>query len=81
MAQTALRAPEVDASAALATLDAMAHLARDTGAVVHVVSQRMPGLADRARLLGIQGDLDVAVDFLPATIRVRFSPRDQVIDQ
>ncbi len=75
MTQSALREPEVDACEALATLDAMAHLARGTGAVVHVVSQRLPGIADRARLLGIQADLEVAIDFLPATVRVRFSPR------
>ena len=75
MTQTALRAPEIERADGLATLDAMAHLASSTGAVVHVVSQRLPGLADRARLLGIQADLDVAIDFLPATVRVRFSPR------
>jgi len=73
--QTALGGPEVDTSDALATLAAMAHLARDTRSVVHVVSKRAPGIADRARLLGIQADLDVAIDFRPATIRVRFCPK------
>jgi hypothetical protein len=73
--QTALGGPEVDTSDALATLAAMAHLARDTRSVVHVVCKRAPGIADRARLLGIQADLNVAIDFLPATIRVRFCPK------
>ena len=53
----------------------MAGLARSTGTVVHVVSPRGPGIADRARVLAIQADLDVSIDFLPTTVRVRFSPR------
>ncbi len=53
----------------------MARLARQSGSVVHVVSPRLPGLVERARVLAIQAGLDVSVDFLPTTVRVRFSPR------
>jgi len=69
------RAVPFDAPAALATLDAMARLARDSASVVHVVSPRGPGIAERARILAIQANLDVSVDLLPTTVRVRFSPR------
>jgi hypothetical protein len=75
MSQAAVRQSEIAAPEALDTLDAMAHLASATGSVVHVVSPRLAGIADRARLLAIQADLDVDVDFMPATVRVRFSPR------
>lgn len=69
-------APDAVASdAALATLDAMARLARDSRCVVHVVSPREGGVVERARVLGIQAGLDVSVDLLPTTVRVRFSPR------
>ena len=59
----------------LESLEAMAGLARDSGSVVHVVSPRAPGIAERARVLAIQAGLDVSIDFLPITVRVRFSPR------
>jgi hypothetical protein len=68
-------AASFDAPAAFATLDAMARLAGDSASVVHVVSPREPGIAERARILAIQADLDVSVDLLPTTVRVRFSPR------
>jgi hypothetical protein len=71
---SAVRAPEI-AAHELDTLEAMAGLARSTGSVVHVVSPRAAGLAERARVLAIQADLEIAIDFLPATVRVRFSPR------
>ena len=74
MTSSAVRAPEI-ATHDLDTLAALAGLARDTGSVVHVVSPRAPGIAERARVLAIQADLDVAIDFLPSTVRVRFSPR------
>ena len=61
-------------ASALATLDAMARMARDAHCVVHVVSPRESGIVERARVLGIQADLDVRVDLLPNTVRVRFAP-------
>jgi hypothetical protein len=73
--QAALRLPEIAAPDALDTLDAMASLASETQAVVHVVSPRTAGIVERARLLAIQANLDVDVDFMPATVRVRFSPK------
>jgi hypothetical protein len=65
----------VASDSALATLDAMARLARDSSCVVHVVSPREAGVVERARVLAIQAGLDVSVDLLPNTVRVRFSPR------
>jgi hypothetical protein len=53
----------------------MARLARASASVVHVVSPRQPGIIERARILAIQADLDVSVDLLATTVRVRFSPR------
>jgi hypothetical protein len=67
--------PPVSAADELDTLEAMARLARSSGSVIHVVSPRAPGIAERARVLAIQAGLDVSIDFRPSTVRVRFSPR------
>jgi hypothetical protein len=55
-------------------LDAMALLAREEGLVVHVVSPLAPGVLERAREVAEQGGLNVTVDVLRHTSRVRFAP-------
>jgi uncharacterized membrane protein AbrB (regulator of aidB expression) len=57
----------------LATLDAMALLARQTGSVVHVVLAREPGAVEHARAVAKQAGLDVSVDIMARTVRVRFA--------
>src|SRR5207302_2190367 len=64
-------------SVSLATLDAMAGLARRSESVVHVVVQRVPGVVDYARAAATAADVDVEVDLMVHSIRARFSPRTQ----
>jgi hypothetical protein len=56
----------------LATLDAMAVLSRQTGSVVHVVLAREPGTVEHARAVAEAAGVDVTIDLMAATIRVRF---------
>jgi hypothetical protein len=68
------RAPARHASrSGLGTLDAMAVLARQTGSVVHVVLAREPGAVEHARAVAREAGLDVSVDLMARTIRVRFA--------
>jgi hypothetical protein len=55
----------------------MAALSRTTGAVVHVVRARQPGTVEYARAVAERADVEVCIDLMPATLRVRFGgPRD-----
>jgi hypothetical protein len=56
----------------LATLEAMAVLARQTASVIHVVVPREPGVVDNARRLASWAGVEVCVDLLPRTARLRF---------
>jgi len=56
----------------LATLEAMALLASQTASVIHVVVPREPGVVDSARRLARQAGVELLVDLLPRTARVRF---------
>jgi hypothetical protein len=60
------------ASDALASLEAMASMASQTGSVIHVVVARGPGLVDHARNLAEQAGLGISVDLMASSIRVRF---------
>jgi hypothetical protein len=66
-------AVEPDVTNALATVVAMADLASQTGSVVHVVVARRPGIVDHARTVAARAGLDVSIDLLPYSIRVRLS--------
>jgi hypothetical protein len=66
-------AADPDVTNALATVAAMADLARQTGSVVHVVVARRPGIVDHARAVAARAGLDVSIDLLPHSIRVRLS--------
>jgi hypothetical protein len=59
--------------ASLATLDAMALLARETGLAVHVVVPRKPGVIEHARQLAHEVGVDVSADLMAFSLRVRFS--------
>ena len=65
-------------SDSLATLDAMAGLARQSASVVHVVVHRVPGAVQYARAAANAAEVDVEVDLMAHSIRARFSPRTQV---
>jgi uncharacterized protein (DUF362 family) len=73
-----MQAPSVALSAAPRTdpevVDAMALLARELGMVVHVIAPRGPGLLEHARDVAEQGGLNVKVDSLAYTTRIRFEP-------
>jgi hypothetical protein len=56
----------------LATLGAMAELARQTGATVHVVVERQPGVVEHARDVAVSSGVQVSIDLRPYSIRVRF---------
>ena len=56
----------------LATLDAMARLARQTGSAVHVVVAREPGVVEHARAVARRSGLEMAADLMPYSVRVRF---------
>jgi len=71
MTQTDRRALRPSAST-LATLEAMALLARQTVSVIHVVVPREPGVVDNARRLASRVGVELCVDLLPRTVRLRF---------
>jgi hypothetical protein len=71
MTQTHIRALQ-PSSSTLATLEAMALLASRTASVIHVVVPREPGVIDTARRLAHQAGIELSVDLLPRTTRVRF---------
>jgi hypothetical protein len=71
MTQTHIRTLQ-PSSSTLATLDAMALLASRTASVIHVVVPREPGVVDTARRLAHQAGIELSVDLLPRTARVRF---------
>jgi hypothetical protein len=71
MTQTHIRALQ-PSSSTLATLDAMVLLASRTASVIHVVVPREPGVVDTARRLAHQAGIELSVDLLPRTARVRF---------
>ena len=77
MAEAQLRT-RLKTSDSLATLDAMAGLARRNESVVHVVVPRVPGVVDFARASATAADVDVEVDLMVHSIRARFSPRTKV---
>jgi hypothetical protein len=68
------------APAGLATLDAMAALSRQTGSVVHVVLAREPGTVEHARVVAEAAGVDVSIDLMAATIRVRYAGALDVTD-
>ncbi len=70
MTQTETRALYPSLST-LATLEAMALLASQTASVIHVVVPREPGVVDFARRLARQAGVELLVDLLPRTARVR----------
>ena len=74
MTQTETRAV-YPSSSTLATLEAMAGLASHTASVIHVVVPREPGVVDNARRLASQAGVEVCVDLLPRTARLRFDGR------
>jgi hypothetical protein len=63
---------EAPSRSSLATLEAMALLARQTASVIHVVVPRERGVVESARRLAQHADLKVCVDMLPRTVRVRY---------
>jgi hypothetical protein len=71
MTQTDIRALQPSAST-LATLEAMARLASQTESVIHVVVPREPGVVDHARRVASRAGVEICVDLLPRTARVRF---------
>jgi hypothetical protein len=71
MTQTHIRTLQ-PSSSTLATLDAMALLASRTASVIHVVVPREPGVVDTARRLAHRAGIELSVDLLPRTARVRF---------
>ncbi|MCA1646605.1 MAG: hypothetical protein LC797_14485 [Chloroflexi bacterium] len=72
MHQVEPRATEPSANNNLATLEAMAGLASQTGSVVHVVVPRERGVVESARWLAYQAGVAVCVDLMPHTVRLRF---------
>jgi hypothetical protein len=75
MSDTSLRAPAQPrvVQHSLDTLDAMAGMARQTGSVVHVVVEREPGVVEHARAAASAAGLDISVDLMPHSIRIRFA--------
>ena len=62
-------------SSTLATLEAMALLSSKSASVIHVVVPREPGVVENARRLASRVGVDLCVDLLPRTVRVRFEGR------
>jgi DNA-binding IclR family transcriptional regulator len=60
--------------ASLATLDAMARMARQTGLVVHVVVPRDPHVVEYAREVARAAGLSVSVDVMAFSVRVSLKP-------
>ena len=77
MSETSLQVPVRPgvAHSSLDTLDAMAGLACRTQSVVHVVVAREPGVVEHARAAARAVGLELSVDLMPHTIRVRFAGR------
>ena len=71
MTQTESRAVSPSASST-ATLEAMALLARQAGTVVHVVVPREPGTVEATRGIARAAGIQVTIDLMPYTLRVRF---------
>ena len=59
-------------SSTVATLEAMAQMAGQTASVIHVVVPREPGVVDNARRLASRAGVELCVDLLPRTVRLRF---------
>ena len=53
-------------------ISAGAAVAHRNRAVVHVVVTRGPGLVTHARAMARAAGIDVSVDLMPSTVRVRF---------
>jgi hypothetical protein len=60
------------ASSSVATLEAMARLSRQTASIVHVVVPREPGVVENARQLADLAGVELCVDLMAVTVRVRF---------
>jgi dihydroorotase-like cyclic amidohydrolase len=75
VAAPSLRATPVRRASAneLATLDAMARLAAASGAAVHVVQARAPGVVEYARAAARAAGVEVSIDLMPYSIRVRLA--------
>jgi hypothetical protein len=58
----------------LSQLDAMAQLARETNAVVHVVLPRAQGVVEHARATANKFGLECYADMRGRSIRIRFTP-------
>jgi hypothetical protein len=52
----------------------MAGMANHTFAIVHVVVPRQPGVVELARRVARQAGVDVSVDLMASSVRVRFAP-------
>jgi len=50
----------------------MARLARQTGLVVHLVVDREPGVVENAREVAYLAGVDLNVDVMARTVRLRF---------
>jgi hypothetical protein len=61
-----------DIRASLDTLSAMARMAADTHAVVHVVVPRAPWVLSHARAMADQTHVRISADLQASTLRVRF---------
>jgi len=73
MAHATLSAHEAPATPrCLDTIDAMARLARQTGLVVHLVVDREPGVVENAREVAYLAGVDLNVDVMARTVRLRF---------
>ena len=73
MARATLSAPEAPAAPRYRdTMEAMARLARRTGLVVHLVVEREPGVVENAREVAYLAGVDVSVDVMARTARLRF---------
>lgn len=52
-------------------------MAGQTGAVVHVVAARQPGLVERAQAFAQIAGVGISVDLMPTSVRVRFDGRPE----
>ena len=59
----------------LDAIEAMARLARRTETVVHLVLPREPGIVENARVVAYHAGIEVSVDVLARTVRVRLDGR------
>jgi hypothetical protein len=58
----------------LEQIHAMAHLAHETGLVVHVVVAREPGVVEYARQVARELGVECSADLRARSVRVRFGP-------